>query len=313
MAVIQFSGNVDNPDSFSQADMDHLIKTYNETINAIPFVVNYTGRTTKAAFEKSMAVRGIDNFDYFTAFPQNKLISALGMANDVYKQESRGPFDAFSSFLTTKIRNEISEYEETYAELGRRIGKLHWAFQTDMIFAYDKLCGEFKKFKSKYKHVVGLHKMIADMEKHMQITAAVIGAPEIDWFNGSITVQQAILVREKLNAADTPIYPLHIYRDIMRFEALQDKVKMTKRNRSCSSHYQSACQDSIAMSDKNIELSQNYLELEKRVQQLEQENSKLRAENAKLVASQEKVVRQVAESRTGLFGKIAFALSQRKK
>lgn len=313
MAVIQFSGNTDDPESFSQRDMDHLIKTHNDTIDAILFVVNYTERTTKAAFEKSLEVRGIEHFEYFTDFPQNKLISGLGFANYAHKENGGGSYEAFSPFLSTKIRNEISDYEETYSELSRRLGKLHWAFQTDMIFAYDKLCAQVKKFKSKYKHVVGLHKMMADLEKNMQTTAQVIGSPEIDWFNGSLTIQQAIAVREKLNATDTPIYPLHIYRDIMRFETIQDQVKTKQHDRSRASHYQNAQQDSAEMADKNIELSQLNIELEKRIHQLEQENAQLRNEKAQLIATKEKMARQMAAAHSGLFGKLAFIGAQRKK
>ena len=313
MATIRYSGNVDNPDSFSQGDMEHLIRTYNETIDAVLYVVNYTNRTTKAAFEKSVEMRGIEDFSYFTEFPQNKLISGLGFANDVYKQNPHGPFDAFSSFLTTKIRNEISEYEETYAELGRRISKFNWAFQTDMIFAFDKLYSEFRKFKSKYKHTVGLHKMVANLEKNIQITAQVIGLPEIKWFNGSLTSAQAISVREKLSDATTPIYPLHMYHDIMRFESLRDKVQERKRDRSRSSHYECAQQDSIEMAAKNIELSQINVELEKRIQQLEQENAELRAKNEQMTAIKEQFVHQTANVRRGLLSKLAFVSKQNKK
>ena len=306
MAVIQYSGNADNPDSFSQHDMNHLIKTHNETIDAIIFVLNYTERSTKAAFEKSLEMRGIDNFEYFTDHPANKLISCLGMANDVQKRDTPGSYNSFSPFLSIKIRNAISEYEETYAELGRRVGKLHWAFQTDMIFAFDKLCAETKKFKSKYKHVVGLHKIIADLEKHIQKTAQIIGSPEIEWFNGSLTMAQAISVREKLNAAQTPIYPLHMYRDIMRLRDAQEKVQTTKHDRSRSSHYKNAHQNALAMSDKNVELSEANLELARR-------NAELSADNSHLLQEKQQLIEQVAALQRGFFRKIALKLAQRKK
>ena len=35
MSKIQYSGNMDDPESFSQQDMENLIKSYNETIDAI--------------------------------------------------------------------------------------------------------------------------------------------------------------------------------------------------------------------------------------------------------------------------------------
>lgn len=313
MAVIQYSGNVDNPESFTQHDMEHLIRAHNETIDAIIFVLNYTEHSNKAEFEKSLEIREIKEFKYWTKFPQNKLISALGMANDAYKQDGTGPYGAFSPFLSIKIRNEISEYEETYSELSRRVGVLQWAFQKDMVFAFDKLCAEIRNFKRKYKHVVGLHNMLTDVDRFQKSTAAIIGSPEIEYFNGSITLQQAIAVCDKLSKAHTPLYPIHMYRDILRFQAIQDSVKSNQHERSRSSHYASARQDVAALSDRNIELAQTNAELEKTVKKLQNENAKLNTENSQLSLEKQQMAAEIEILRRGLFGKLKQKLAQRKK
>lgn len=313
MATIQHSGNTDNPESFSQRNMEHAIRTHNETIDAITFVLNYTERSNKPAFEKSLQVRNIDNFSYWTTFPQNKLISALGKARDSHIRDGGGPYDAFSPFLSLKIRNEISEYENAYSEITKRISDLNWTFQKDILFAFDKLCSEIKRFKSKYKHVAGLHKMFVNLDQYIKMTAEIIGTPEIDLFNGSLTLGQAIAVSDKLSKLKTPISPLHMYHDILRFQTIQEIVKDAHRERSRSAHYTRANRYCTTMSNQNIELTQIITDLEAQVRQLQSENNKLKLEKSQMIATNTEMAHQIATMRSGLLGKMAFMRAQRKK
>ena len=306
MAKIQYSGNAESPESFTQRDMDILVKTYNHTIDAIRFITNYTEHSNKATFERSLRRHEIDDLTYYTHFPQNKLISTLGMVNDRHNRSQSGPYDPFSSFLSVKIRNEINEYESAYAELGVRLGKLHWAFQREIVFAFDKLCGAVNKFKSKYKHVTGLHKKIATLDNNINKIAQIIGAPENKWFNGSLTLQQAIAVCDKLSQMSRPIYPLHLYRDILRFQAVQEATMNVKREHSRKSHYNHMQLELESMSDKNIELAQTNTELSKSVSQLTQQNYELTTQN-------QQMAQQLATLQRSLLGKIAIKLAQRKK
>ena len=306
MPTIQYSGNTNDPNSFSQRDMEHLIKTYNDTVNAIIFILNYTDRSNKPAFEKSLSERGIDNLDLIDQNPHNRLISALGMANDLHKRDGLSSVAPFSTLASLKLRNEISNYEEFYAELERRISALHWTFQTEMVFAFDKLYNDVKKFKSKYKNVVGLHKIFAELDTFLASTADIIGSPEVKWLNGSIPAPLAFALRDKLSANNTPIFPLHMYRDIMRFENAKEIVLDIKRERSRASHYDNIQRELELVSEKNIELSMANIDLVKQVQKLEQEKSALSAHNQELSD-------QIANMRHGILGKILFEWSQRRK
>ena len=306
MPSIQYSGNKDDPNTFTQRDMERLIKTYNSTIDAILYVLNYTERSNKTAFERSLEARGIDNLDYADRFPHNKIISCVGMASGLHKEYGLGSLEPFSSLASLKIRNAVSEYEQLYADLEQRLGKLHWAFQTDMIFAYDKLCGEVKKIKSKYKNVIGLHKIMSELEKNIHTTAMVIGSPENECFTGSISIPQAIVVRQKLSDKNEPIYPLHMYRDIMRLEEVKEVLKSIKREKSRSSHYDKATHDLKDISDKNIELAEINHDLEHQVAELEQENADLRSQNAEMA-------QLIADMRRGFLGQVVYNRAQRKK
>ena len=128
MVAIRYSGNEKDPGAFSVQDMDHLIQSYNETIDAILFVTNYTNRTTKAMFDQALAARGIESLGYCDKFPYNQLISCVGMANDLHRSNNMGPYESFSSLASLKIRNGVTEYEETYSKLTRELSVLHWAF-----------------------------------------------------------------------------------------------------------------------------------------------------------------------------------------
>ena len=175
-----------------------------------------------------------------------------------------------------------------------------------MIFAFDKLYNEVKKFKSKYAHIPGLNKIVADVEKHIQITANTIGSPEIEWFDGQITFTKVIAVREKLSANQTPIFPLHMYRDINRFESAKEIVKSIKRERSRKKHYDNAQRELDIMSTKVIELTQANADLVAQIQQLQKQNAELNQEKETMAA-------QIASIRNKSFGKILFNLAQRKK
>ena len=314
MAAIEYSGNVDNPDSFSQQDMDRLIKTYNDTIDAIIEIRRYTGRqTTQESFQKSLDMCGLESLEHKNIFPQNKLISAVGMAVDLHIQDGGSTMASFSPFVSVKIRNAVSEYEQTYSDLGACVGKMNWVFQTDIIFAYDKLCHEYQQFKKKYKHVTGLKYMIREMDKCLGLTATLIGTPEIEWFNGSITMFQVSQVREKLSNKNEPIYPLHMYRDIMRFHALVDMTRTVKREKSRKKHYAHMSGELDSMDDKTVELAQSNRDMAKRIAELERENQKLKQEKTNLDAENAHLAVQIANIRHSKLGELIFQMTQRKK
>ena len=306
MAVIRYSDNSDDPQSFTQQDMDHLINTYNTTISALIFVLNYTEQSNKHTFERSLMARRLEDFSYYSAHPENKLIYAVGTANALHKQNHANATAPFSSIETSIIRNAVSEYERTYKELEQKVGRLNWAFLTEMIFAYDKLCGEVRKFKSKNKHVIGLAKITAELDKYMALTANAIGAPENEWCTGSMTWDQACVIREKMSANDMPLYPLNMYRDLMRFETVKETIYATKRDKMSRKQRRSTAIELDTTNDKIVELAQANHELAQRVAQLEQEKTQLIADNTKLST-------QIAQAQRGFLGKIAFNIAQRLK
>lgn len=305
MSVIQYSGNVDDPESFTMKDMERLIKAYNNTIDAILFIVNYAG-SNKAMFDKTIVIRGLSDLGYCDQYPYNALISCVGMANDLHKKDGRGSYEPYSSLASLKIRNESDNYENKYKELLINIGKLQWSFQDYVILAFDKLYADVKKFKSKYKNVIGVHKILKDLDKCLNRTVETIGFPEIEFFNGNITKIQAITVSAKLSANQTPISPLHLYRDIMRFETVKEMVQNAKREHSRQKHYDAAQHELDTITDQNIELAQTNYELA-------QKNSELQSEKQKLIADNEKMAKQIANMRRSFVGRILFNLAQRKK
>ncbi len=314
MASIEYSGNVDSPDSFSQQDMDRLIKTYNDTIDAIIEIRRYTGRqTSHDGFQKSLDMCGLTSLEKIFIFPQNKLISAVGMAADLHIQDGGSTMAPFSPFVSIKIRNAISEYEQTYSELGTCVGKMNWVFQTDIIFAYDKLCHEYRQFKKKYKHVTGLKYMIREMDKCLGLTADLIGVPENTWLNGSITMSQVSQIREQLSNKNEPIYPLHMYRDILRFSALLDMTHKVKREKSRSQHYAHMSRELDSMDNKTVELTESNRDMAKRIAELERENKKLKQENTDLDAENARLATQIANVRHGKLGEFVFQMAQKRK
>lgn len=313
MSVMQYSGNVEDPESFSQRDMERLVREYNHMIDAITYVLNYTDFSNKPSFEKTLMARGIDGLNHVDRFMYNRLISAVAMANDLHKQSDLGAYAAFSSLSSIKIRNEISEYENFYADLKMRIGKLQWAFLSEMIFAYDKLCNEIKKYKSKYNNVTGIHNLFANLEKNLNQTAGLIGNPEIKFFTGSLTMQQMIAIKDKLSANQTPISPIHMYHDIVQFEAIKDKILTKKREYSRESHYKNTMRELNAAFDQNVDLIQTNKELTKANIKLKSENAKLSSENARLIAENKKMAQQIANIQGNFIGKIMLNWMQRNK
>ena len=318
MATIEYSGNVDSPESFSQQDMDRLIKTYNDTVDAIVEILRYTGRQTSyESFQKSLDMCGIESLEHKHIYPQNKLISAVGMAADLHIQDGGSTLAPFSPFASIKIRNAISEYEQTYSELGTCVGQMNWVFQTDIIFAYDKLCNEYRQFKKKNKkdckNVARLNRMIKEIDNCLNLTADLIGTPEIEWFNGEITMTQVAKVREKLSNNNVPIYPLHMYRDIMRFHALVDMAHTIKHEKSRKKHYDQMSYELDTMDDRNIELVESNREMAKHVAELERENKRLKQENTDLNNENVRMSAQIANIRQSAIGKFVFQMVQKRK
>ena len=306
MAHIQYSGNADEPDSFSVEDIDTVTKLYNDTVDAIIFIMRYTGRTNRDSIDRELEYIGIGTLEHIGRFPYNKLISAVGMANDYHKQNARNSYEQFSLLSTEKIRNAVDEYEMEYSSRTHKLSQLHWSFQTDIIFAFDKLYKEVKQFRAKNEHIPSMHKALFVLRNFINGTLNIIGAPENKWFDAPLTLDMVFKIRDKLSANNTPIYPLHIYNDITRFESIKDQSIARKREHSRKQHYDNISQQLAMADDRYVELVESNRELAKRLAQKEHENEKLRQEN-------EQLTQTIAMAKRGILGKLAFGKKQNGK
>lgn len=313
MATIQFSGNESNPESFSVFDAENLTKTYNNTIDAINFILWYTGRTNQETIKKSLTYCGIESLEHIKPFPVNKLVSAIAMAHDFYKQTARGPYECFSLLSTEKILNAIYEYETEYSDRCKKVSLMCWAFQTEVILALDKLYSEIKQFKKKYKHLHKMHRTISQVDDFLQKTLNIIGAPENTWFNGSMTLSTAFVIRDKLSENQTAIFPIHLYRDIMRFNEVQESILQHKREHSHKKHYDAISHELDSTDNRNFELAAANHELANRVAALEAENKRLRALKSNSDAQNSRLSIQIRNMRQSVIGNLLFKMTQKRK
>ena len=306
MAHIQFSGNVDEPDSFSAEDIDTVTKLYNDTVDAIIFIMRYTGRANQDSINRELEYTGIKSLEHLSRFPYNKLISAVGMANDYHRQNARNSYEPFSSLSTVKIRNAVDEYETEYSSRTHTLSQLHWSFQTDVIFAFDKLYKEVKQFRAKNEHNPSMHKALFVLRNFINGTLNIIGTPENQWFDAPLTLDMVFKIRDKLSANNTPIYPLHIYNDITRFESIKEQSIARKRERSRKQHYDNMSQQLAMADDRYVELVESNREMAKRIDQLTREN-------AELIRQNEQLIQTIAMAKRGILGKLAFGKKQHGK
>jgi hypothetical protein len=320
MASILYSGNADKPNTFSAADMEHVATTYNSVLDAIDYILRYIGVKNNDLINRALGYYDMESLSPVTGSPHNKLVSTVGMAADFHKRMALRTRDSFSQISTERILNAVSDYENRYAKYCYDIMMLTWAFQTFMLQAFDKLHYEICEFRKKYKNVPQFHNAMSEVDKLLRSTMDTIGTPENQWLNGAASLTQIFKIRDKLSANNTPIQPLHLYHDIMRFQDVKESVLATKREHSRKKHYNQMSRELNTMDTQNFELAQSNHELAKRIAILERENAQLRAANANLVSENTKLdtqnvefCRQIDSLKRGIIGKMLVNRAQKRK
>lgn len=257
---IEFSGNRNQPDTFSVSRFNHIVRDYDETIEATKFLSKY--------IEQPILAKKLTPLERNTC---EDLISGLAFIRSQHSNK----YNALSSFLTLKLFGFLEDYENQYTLLVKQLSDFKYNIGLYTVLAFDKLFGEFQSIKKHCKKTPGLR----SVEQFINDTMSRIGTPYKECINGHIVLTDAMLINIYLRDNNNFINILPLYRTILLFQQEQQKISDEKlrAKRFGATKYAKKESDKTlnASVDANIGLYQENQELRSKIAQLESENTAL--------------------------------------